>query len=370
MLPDVNLEYYLGFSFCLGIGPITFQKLFDHFGSAESAYCASEKKLSHILHPKVLDSFISFRREFKPENKLSELYSQGITVLYRDSVQYPTQLKHIPDPPICIYLKGNKKALCFQSKPEGDFLIGIVGTRTPTPYGQRVTKALSIDLSRAGVVVVSGMALGIDSIAHTAVLEGGGKTIAVLGCGVDIPYPVSNTFLYQRIIKQNGIVLSEFPPGKIVGKGLFVARNRIISALSHGVCIVEGSRQSGSLITARYAAEQGKDVFAVPGPITNAMSEAPHYLLKQGAKLVTSATEILEEYHISSTLKNKKKLVELQDPDQRTVVIALSGEPRTVNELVILLKKPVASILKTLTLLELQDVIERTSEGAYHVKDT
>lgn len=281
--------YSLSFSHFLGIGPIRFSHLKKHFKSVKKAYFANEKDISKVVGMELGRKFIIFRNRFDPEKKLKELAKKEITVLSVDDSHYPISLKNIKDPPICLYIKGSVKTLSFSR------LFSIVGTRKPTLYGIKVAKKFSYELTRLGFTIVSGLAYGIDTVAHKTCLNIKGKTIAVLGCGVDIVYPAENRQLYEDIIDNNGAIVSEFPPGQTVVKGLFIARNRIISGLSSGVMVVEGTKQSGSLITARFAAEQGKEVFAPPNPITSEMSVAPNTLLKLGAKLVTSVEDILEE---------------------------------------------------------------------------
>jgi DNA processing protein len=210
------------------------------------------------------------------------------------------------------------------------------------------------------------MALGVDTVAHQAALENGGKTIAILGCGVDIIYPPQNTKLYEQIVSGGGVVISEFPPGQTVLKGLFVARNRLISGLSAGIMVVEGLKNSGALITARYAAEQGKDVFAPPVPLTSPLSEAPNILLKQGAKLVTGVEDILEEYGIQSrpVLKN---IVDGLSAEEQNIVRNIQEEPLIVDEIAIRLQEPVTSVLNTLSVLEISGVVKKNMEGKYEL---
>lgn len=203
--------------------------------------------------------------------------------------KYPRLLKEIPDPPAVLYVRGRGTKINLEKT------IAVVGTRHVTPYGEQMTKKLTTDLVKNGFTIVSGLAYGVDAIAHSAAIAAGGKTIAVLGCGIDIIAPPGNTDLYWHIVRGNGAVVSEIPLGVRTTKKKFVTRNRIISGLSLGVVVIEGARKSGTLITARYAAEQGREVFAVPGPVTSEYSGAASYLLKNGAKLVESASDILEE---------------------------------------------------------------------------
>lgn len=202
--------------------------------------------------------------------------------------RYPERLRQIPDPPAGLYVLGNHPEFLCQ-----DLLLAVVGSRQMSIYGKQVTKQLVKELVRFGYGIVSGLALGIDGVAHTTALDCLGVTIAVLGCGVDIVSPPSHAFLYQRILAQGGIIVSEVPPGCRSSRQLFAKRNRIISGLSLGVLVTEAASRSGSLITARFAAEQGRDVYAVPGSIYSVGSAGPHTLLQQGAGLVTSAEDLL-----------------------------------------------------------------------------
>lgn len=210
-------------------------------------------------------------------------------IIKRGDPHYPKLLAEIPDPPEKLYVRGSAGKIDLTKT------IAIVGSRENTPYGHRVTKQLVIDLVKNGFTIISGLARGIDTIAHLAAIAAGGKTIAVLGCGIDIIAPSSNARLYWKIAGGHGAIVSEIAPGIRPDKKRFVTRNRIISGLSLGVVVIEGTEKSGTLITAKYAAEQGREVFAVPGPITEKTSRASSILLKNGAKVVESASDILEE---------------------------------------------------------------------------
>lgn len=210
-------------------------------------------------------------------------------ILTIQSPRYPKLLKEISDPPEKLYVRGTGSKINLEKT------IAVVGTRHVTEYGRKITIRLVTDLVARGFTIVSGLAYGVDAVAHKAAIDAGGKTIAVLGCGIDIIAPESNTELYWRIIHGNGAVVSEIPPGIRPDRKKFVTRNRIISGLSLGVLVTEGARKSGSLITANYAASQGREVFAVPGPVTSEFSGAASFLLKNGAKLVESVDDIIEE---------------------------------------------------------------------------
>lgn len=203
--------------------------------------------------------------------------------------RYPRLLKEISDPPSSLWVLGRGTHINMEKT------VAVVGTRRITPYGADITQRIVSGLVKNGVTIVSGMAIGVDTAAHRAAIDAGGKTVAVLGCGIDIIAPAVNASLYWDIAGGRGAVVSEIPPGIRTDKKQFVTRNRIISGLSLGVVVIEGGEHSGTLITAKYAADQGRDVFAVPGPVTSPVSRAANILLKNGAKLVESADDILEE---------------------------------------------------------------------------
>jgi len=232
----------------------------------------------------------------------------------------------------------------------------------------QITKKFTSDLCRAGFVIVSGMAMGVDAIAHKTAIDEGGKTVAVLGCGVDVVYPNVNKYLFNEIIKKGGIIVSEFPPGRTVLKGLFVARNRIVSGLSQGVCIIEGTNTSGSLITARFAAEQGKDVFAPPVPITSEMSQAPNLLIKQGAKFITSVSDILEEYQMKIVPAKEKDILINCDLEQKKILELIIQEPCSIDDIVNKTHLLITEILKTMSIFEINGIVEKNSEGKYQVR--
>jgi DNA processing protein len=286
-----DLQSYLAFSYFPGIGPVRLGALIKRFGSVKAAYLAKEGEMAEIIGKNLAWQFKNFQQKFDQNKELEQLKKKEIKVISREDERYPYNLSHIPDPPICLYIRGNPDVL----RPPNNLILAIVGTRKITDYGRVIVRKFTQDLVAANFTIVSGMAIGIDTVSHESTIEAGGKTVAVLGCGVDIIYPFINKNLYYKIIKSRGAVVSEFPPGKRVEKGLFVVRNRIISGLSRGVLIIEGAKDSGTLITARYAAEQGREVFAPPSPLTSPMSGAPNILLKAGAKLVTTVEDIIEE---------------------------------------------------------------------------
>jgi len=358
-----NTFFCLAFSHCLGIGPIKFRALLKSFNTPERAYKASGQDLKNIIGEKTASKFIQFRQWFNIKQKFQELEQKKIKIITQLDKNYPQQLINISDPPICLYVRGKINNINLNK----EFLFAVVGTRKPTFYGQQIARQFSQQLVDAGVVIVSGMAIGVDTISHRTAIEVGGKTIAVLGCGVDIIYPAINTNLYYQIIKSGGLIISEFPPGHTVLKGLFIARNRIISGLARGVLIIEGSGHSGALITARYAAMQGREVFAPPAPITSEMSSAPNLLLKQGAKLVTTANDIFEEFNLQVKPKTKKDLIGQLPTEERQLVDAVLKQPLSIDELVIALQFSAGKLLSLLSILEIKGIIKKDEEGKYFI---
>jgi DNA processing protein len=362
---DEDRIFYLAFSLINGIGPVRFKLLLEYFGSAKKAWEAPENELEKIgLNQKIVDEIIGKRRLFKPETYITDLAKKEISFITASDKDYPELLKQISDPPFVLFVKG-------KIIKEDILAVGIVGTRYPSMYGREVTERISSDLAISGVTVVSGMARGIDTIAHHAALEAGGRTIAVLGCGIDIIYPPENRQLYYDITK-NGAVVSEFPPGMLVSRGLFPARNRLISGLSKGIVVTEGAKESGSLITASYAAKQGRDVFAIPGSITNPMSVAPISLMKDGAKIVTSAKDILDEFGImygtlNSHEGNNRKGMKATSPIEQAIFSILAGGGIHIDQLIRKLEKKPEDVLPTITLMEIQGKIKNSGNMTYYL---
>ena len=361
---DQDLPFYIGFSHFLGIGPIKFAALIKYFKTVKKAYLADKKDLQEVIGINWAEKFSQFRNRFNPEEKLRELERKQIQIIPIGHQLYPKSIQAISDPPIGVYVKGLINNFNFSK----DYFIAIVGTRKPTPYGVQVSRKFAEELTRAGFIIVSGMAVGIDTVAHKTCLAVGGKTIAVLGCGVDIVYPAANYNLYQLIVEKDGLIISEFPPGQLVAKGLFIARNRLISALSMGALVVEGGKDSGALITARYAAEQGKEVFAPPSPLTSEMSVAPNNLLKQGAKLVTSLEDILEEFNLKIQPKKKEEIEAELDVAEKNIFQILQQEPKLGDEIAYKTALPIEQVLNILSILEIKGIVEKNSEGKYQVK--
>jgi DNA processing protein len=278
--------------------------------------------------------------------------------------QYPPQLREITSPPKVLYIRGYM--------PKDKPLIGIVGTRMCTPYGKRVTENIAKGLVRAGVVIVSGMANGIDTEAHKAALEAGGETIAVLGSGIDdsVLYPRSNVKL-AREIEKHGAVISEFDPYAKSETYYFPQRNRVISGLSMGIIVIEAREKSGALITANFALEQNREVFAVPGSIYWETSAGPNNLIREGAKCVTRAEDILEELNIAIPDNQKSKIIANNKTEQEIIEFMLEkgGGAIHIDAIVENTKLPANDVASSLTMMELEDKIKNVG-GDYYVFET
>ncbi len=364
---DDEGAYWVAFSVFPGIGPVRFRLLLDYFGSAKKAWNASADALRAIKLPeRLINEFIDFRKTHDREEYLARLEKERVSVLTLNDSKYPKLLKQIPDAPFLLYVKGrnNKTAINLERT------IAVVGTRKMTLYGERVTHRLVSGLVSYGFTIVSGLAYGVDAAAHTAAIESGGKTIAVLGCGIDIIAPPSNTALYHQIAEGgHGAIVSEMPLGLRPNKGLFPARNRIISGLSLGVVVTEGADDSGALITARNAAEQGREVFAVPGPITSPLSGGPAKLLKNGAKLVESVDDIIEELGITAdpckTLFHKGTPLKADTKEEQAILDCLTRGSMHIDEIVRASGLTMAQAAATLTVLEMKGSIRDYGEKEY-----
>ena len=284
-----NQKYWVVLNMITGVGALRAKKLLERFGSLEGIFTAQGRELEQVegIGKEIAERIRRWRETADVEKELELVKKYGATVLTLGDEEYPERLKEIYDPPIVLYVRGELSL-------RDENAIAIVGTRYPSFYGRTITEDLSKKLAMRGFTIVSGMARGIDSAAHRGALAVKGKTIAVLGCGVDTVYPPENGKLMKEIIN-SGAVVSEFPMGTKPDRGNFPRRNRIISGLSLGVIVVEAAKSSGSLITANQALEQGREVFAVPGKVDSPKSYGTHRLIKEGAKLVQDVDDVIEE---------------------------------------------------------------------------
>lgn len=356
---EQDLPYWIAFNVFVGIGPQRFKVLLDYFGTAQKAYEAKDEIWQKIgLPSNLVTSFLTFRHKFDPQKFLEQVQKKEIKILTLKDKAYPELLKQISDAPPVLYIKG-------ELLTQDSLAIGVVGTRKISSYGREVTEILTRDLVVNGLTIVSGMARGVDSLAHKTAIEAGGRTIAVLGCGVDLVYPPENKALYEQIIC-SGAVVSEVPPGQYVARGIFPARNRIISGLSLGVLVTEGAEDSGSLISAKDAANQGREVFAVPGPITSYLSAAPSMLIKNGAKLVYNVSDILDELDIKSKVKSQKaKEVIPENPDEEKILKILADGQVHIDNLVRISGMETGKVSSLLTLMEIKGKVKNLGGMVY-----
>lgn len=372
----IEKSYYLAFSNFSGIGPIKFLKLLKTFGSAKDAWNASENELLEILKPALSEKFFNFRKEFEIEKNEENLLKKKINFICLFEDSYPSHLKQIKNPPIILYSKGNKEILNQVQNDTRKFL-AVVGTRKVTSYGRSITQMFSGELAKHGIVIVSGLAIGVDGLAHSACLDANGITVAVLGNGVDICYPRENQKIYDRILENNGIIISELPPGEAPNVGSFPSRNRIVAGLCDAVLVTEGASDSGSLITANFGLEFGRKVFAVPGPITSQLSAAPLRLIEKGAKLVVSPEDILKEFKMqNSSIRQAQDLrkgnIESQKfknltPDEKKIIELIENEPMGFDEIVRSLKLDPSKVGSILSMMEIKGLI-KSSGGSYFIK--
>lgn len=340
-----NLPYYLALNRIHGVGARSIQKIRNRYPNLKDFFNFNHNELTDLGFSSLLASRItSFDFKIIEEDLSWKNQSERHHLLCLDDADYPPLLKEIPDPPPILYAVGNK--VCLNNP-----IIGMVGTRKPSFTGSETSFQFAYDLAKLDITIASGLALGIDAKAHQGALAGNGFTIAVLGTGIDVVYPRQNKQLAEKIVL-NGLLLSEFPLKTSPFAGHFPRRNRIISGLSLAILVVEAAVKSGSLITARLALEQNRDVLAIPGSILNPQSQGCHVLLQQGAKLVTSLTDILEELNIKQSIQPTRK-VQLLARDDENLVKCIGFEITTVDQIIRrsgLTFEEVASVLVTLEL--------------------
>jgi len=280
---------WLALTLTPGLGPTKARRLVDFFGNIQAVFLASLTELEATgIQATSAQSLGTGRSLELAQDELARVTAAGVRVISLDDAGYPSQLKQIYDPPLVLYVRGNESVI---SQPG----VAVIGTRHPTPYGSGMAERLGCDLAARGLVIFSGMARGVDTAGHRGAVAAKGKTVAVFGTGVDVPYPRENTRLMEQMLALGGAVISEFPMGTFPAPQNFPIRNRIISGISLGVLVVEAAEYSGTRITARCALEQNREVFAVPGNVTNKNSWGPNTLIKQGAKLVATWEDVWEE---------------------------------------------------------------------------
>lgn len=351
--------YYVGLNLVKGIGAARTRLLLDVFGDLKSAWNAPVETLVKAgISQKIAQSIHVARDQIKLDEYLRRIENSGIKVITWEDVDYPARLKELDQPPPVLFLRG-------QIKEEDNLAVAIVGTRRMTTYGRQICEEISHTLAANGVTIVSGLARGIDAIAHESAVNVGGRTLAVLGSGVDRIYPPEHSRLSGKI-EANGAVISDYAPGTPPDSANFPPRNRIISGLSKAVIVIEAGENSGSLITAAFAIEQGREVFAVPGPIHAPQSRGTNRLIQQGTRLLMSAGEILD--YIQLTQSNRSLSTEKQLPMDTTESLLysmLSQDPQYIDDLAIAANLPIEKVSATLILLELKGLARQVGGMQY-----
>lgn len=342
-----------------GVGVATLRLIKSRVGSFERAWRDNINSLAFGAFQKPIQQIIINRSSLDPEQQFKQLESHAIWMIEENDPFFPPQLLEIPHAPLFLYGKGEH----FDNNRT---YVGIVGTRRPTAYGKEVAATITTDLARHGLTIVSGLAVGIDTIAHEAALAANSPTIAVIGSGLDEKslFPKQNTLLARRMATSGGTVISEYAPGTPPLKEHFPMRNRIIAGLSRGVCVVEARERSGALITAQCALEQNRDVFAVPGSIFSPTSAGANLLIQQGAKLILRAQDICEEWGIESTM-SLSTLSDTHLDNNTKVMIQLLEQELTIDELQEKTKFDTPFLMSLLTLLELKGYIRAVGNNAF-----
>lgn len=341
-------------------GPVRSKLLTSFFGSARDVWTASKKALLDVGIPESkVERFVEYQKTFDLERYFNRLKKLKINFYTYKDKDYPENLIGLSDAPLVLYYKGT---LLRTDKNA----VAIVGSRKITSYGRDVAGKFASELASYGVTIISGLAFGVDVVAHKACLDVGGRAVAVLASGLDSITPISNSWLGERIIKNGGAIVSEYPLGHIPQKSDFPERNRIISGLSKAVLIIEGARKSGTLHTASHAAEQGRQVFAIPGQITSPMSEAPHFLIKNGAKMATSTRDILDELDLQLRvdLEEIEKIMP-EGEGESTILEYLQYEPLHLDEIVRISGLTTALISSKLTVMEIKGLVKNVGGGVY-----
>ena len=358
---DPDLPYWLALNQVKGIGPARFRLLLDAFGTAEMAWRADARDWREAgLDARTLASLERQRRRIDPDAELERLVRLRVQAVRVVDPGYPRLLREIPQPPPVLYVRGTLTT-------EDEWAVAIVGTRRASTYGRQVTERLATELAAQRISVVSGLARGIDTVAHSAALAAGGRTIAVLGCGPDLVYPPENAKLAARIVEQ-GALVTEFPPGTQPEAGNFPARNRIISGITLAVLVTEAPEDSGAMITARFAGEHGRDVFAVPGNITNRGSTGANRLIQDGARLVLDISDVLTGLNLHLVPQQLELREELPTNATEARLVALldaAHEPQHIDDLCHTSGLPVAEVSGALIMLELKGLVRLAGPMTY-----
>lgn len=351
--------YWVGFNLVRGVGAVRVKNLLDHFGKLEIAWDAPASALiSAGLPTRVVENFLVVRKQVNLEVVMQRVADSGVQVITWDDAIYPRRLKEIDQPPPVLFVRGSINV-------EDDWAVSVVGTRRVTPYGRQVASEIARYLAQNGVTVVSGLARGVDAIAHQTAMQAGGRTLAILGSGVDTIYPPEHRKLAEDISRQ-GAVISDYPLGTQPESRNFPPRNRIIAGLSLATIVVEAGETSGALITAEFAVEQGRDVFAVPGSILTPQSEGTNRLIEQGARPLLRMSEILESLKLEQIPeKQASRKAIAASPEENRLLSCLTQDPRHIDEICALSGLPIQAVSATLTMMELKGLVTQVGGMNY-----
>lgn len=357
-----DTPYWVAFSHIRGIGAVRYQALLSRFGTLAEAWRATRSELKETgLEDRIIRLIADERANIDPESEMERLEKLTVRALTWDDPAYPSQLREVDDSPPVLYIRGDLQ-------PADGLAVAVVGTRRPTPYGRQVAEELSYQLAANGVTVVSGLARGIDAIAHRAAIQAGGRTLAVMACGLDMVYPPEHAKLARELI-DHGALMSEQPLGTQPRGDFFPRRNRILSGLSLGTLVVEGDLKSGALITADFANDQGRDVFAVPGSIFSAQSRGTNAKIQRGeAKLVLKVDDILGELNLQAVPEQleMQQLIPATDTEA-DLLRHISKEPVHIDEVCRESGLPASTVSSLLAMMELKGLVRDVGAKAYVV---
>jgi DNA processing protein len=357
---EQEIPYWLAFNRIPGIGRVRYQAMLAHFGRLSEAWRAGPADLRAAgLDNRAVRAIGTGRSAVDPDAELAGLEREGIQALTWDDTAYPRRLREIDDAPPVLYSRGNLS-------PADEVALAVVGTRRPTPYGRQVAEEFAHQLAGEGITIVSGLARGVDAIAHRSALQAGGRTLAVLACGLDMVYPPEHAKL-AREIAERGAVLSEQPLGTQPRGDFFPRRNRILSGLSLGVLLVEGDIKSGAMITAKQALDQNREVFAVPGSMFSPQSRGPNALIQRGeAKLVTSVQDIRDELNLTAAPQQIQMQELIPATDTEAALLRhISKEPAHIDEVCRGSKLPASTVSSLLAMMELKGLVRQMGPATY-----
>ena len=359
MTAQHELKYWVALNKIPGMGRVRYSRLESHFPSMEEAWRADGGELKAAgLDGRLASRVVAARPDIDPDGEMERLAAHGVSAFTWHDEGYPARLKEIYDPPPVLYVRG-------ELKDSDEWCVAVVGTRRPTAYGRQVAEELASDLARNSICVVSGLARGIDALAHRSALDAGGRTLAVLACGLDIVYPPEHAKLALEIAER-GALVSDYPLGTQPRGDYFPRRNRIMSGLSLGVLVIEGDYKSGAMITAKLANEQGREVFAVPGSVFSPQSRGPNALIADGAKLVQRVEDVLEELNLTMVPQQMEMTELIPTTDTEASLIRhISRDPRHIDEVCRDSGLPIATVSSVLAMLELKGLVRQMGPMSY-----